>query len=982
MRNKSSILLFISLVILCALFCAGKTYAQFGPPVKRQPAEKTDEDPIPKRMEEKILKAAKEHNWDMVKQILRVYPELVNAKTSSVCPGMSGKVSLLHMAAHDGENKMVTFLLSKGVDIDIEDNHGWTPIFYAAKAGQSATVRRLAQRNAKMTVQDRTPILLLALASGDPETAQILQQKGATIDNPLLNAIIAKDAKTTKKLLLADPSLVSQKIQYMNSQPLQWAVLVGDADVIVILLDFDAKPQTNHYNLAHDTLPSEFYIAVRSGQLLIAEILSKKLDATAFSSSAIMIAAAESGSVKMIEWLLGKGATLELKNRKGISLMHFCGSPAVVKFLMEKGLTLKDINKDGTTPLHAAAREGRHEVVRCMLDAGAAIDLCNYRKDTPLHYAASEGHLETVKLLLEKGADINTTDSQNSTPLLKALLRHRKEVAEFLIAKKADVKTAGKYGQTALHAAAEMDAPEIVKAIIKNGADVNAYISHKPSMTIGSHQALYYPIEIACKAGNIEIVKLLLKNGADLQKSDTLAIALTNGWTDIALLLFNQYPDSVHPDRKHNSVYALISMSASVFKAFIQNAKDINKPDKDGETLLHYAARKGNNEIVGILLKKGADINAASKNGHTLTEAAGLSPNKKTYYRPIEYAAVHQYDETVKQMIEQGADLSKTAVLHIYIKRGDQKMCEYLLAAKGINLNSQDSSGDTPLHVAVFNRNSAMANILVQKGVDINKKNNKGETALYYAMTQFMGKNMDIITLLLSKGADVKTVNGQGETLLHIAVRTGHVKIIDVLLEKGLDINAKNKQGDTVLMQALRASRSHDTIKLLVEKGGDVKAKNNNGDTTLLRALDAKCDPETIKLLIDKGVDAKTANKDGQTPLHFAARKYKAEMSQLIIDKGGDAKAADKNGVTPMHNAAYNASKETIELLLKHGANPLAQDKNGKTPRDYAIKHMSHFHNDRDGLKTMFTEITKFLEQAEKDYQARQDAKDDPGENE
>ena len=54
-----------------------------------------------------------------------------------------------------------------------------------------------------------------------------------------------------------------------------------------------------------------------------------------------------------------------------------------------------------------------------------------------------------------------------------------------------------------------------------------------------------------------------------------------------------------------------------------ENGADINAKDKDGETVLMYAARGGNTDIVNLLLDKGAKVNATDKKKLLKHAAAG-----------------------------------------------------------------------------------------------------------------------------------------------------------------------------------------------------------------------------------------------------------------------------------------------------------------------------------------------------------------------
>ena len=97
--------------------------------------------------------------------------------------------------------------------------------------------------------------------------------------------------------------------------------------------------------------------------------------------------AAQKGDVQRLQWLIARGARLELKDWQG----H--------------------------TALHWASVAGRVETVRELLLRSAAVDAAAHNGATPLFFACGNGHLEVVRELLARGAAVDGATDDGDTPL-------------------------------------------------------------------------------------------------------------------------------------------------------------------------------------------------------------------------------------------------------------------------------------------------------------------------------------------------------------------------------------------------------------------------------------------------------------------------------------------------------------------------------------------------------------------------------------
>ena len=141
------------------------------------------------------------------------------------------------------------------------------------------------------------------------------------------------------------------------------------------------------------------------------------------------------------ELLVGKGAIVRARNRRGAEPLHYAadGSPGaessdpvaqgdLVVYLIEAGADPNALDKSGVAPLHRAVRTRASEAVSALIKNGADPRLMNKSGSTPLHLAvqntgrsdsgsdaAKEGQGRIIALLLEHGASATDTDANGKT---------------------------------------------------------------------------------------------------------------------------------------------------------------------------------------------------------------------------------------------------------------------------------------------------------------------------------------------------------------------------------------------------------------------------------------------------------------------------------------------------------------------------------------------------------------------------------------
>lgn len=115
-----------------------------------------------------------------------------------------------------------------------------------------------------------------------------------------------------------------------------------------------------------------------------------------------------------------------------------------------------------------------------------------------------------------------------------------------------------------------------------------------------------------------------------------------------------------------------------------------------------------------------------------------------------------------------------------------------LLRTNPADINTQDESDRTPLHIAAAFGDLMIVQALTLAGADVEIPDLWGNTALYTAAIG--GRTTCVVTLIHAR-ADIDAQNDMGNTPLHGAARNHHIATLQVLLNAGADTFLPNHQG-------------------------------------------------------------------------------------------------------------------------------------------------------------------------------------------
>jgi ankyrin repeat protein len=530
----------------------------------------------------------------------------LSALLHAAAPAMS-----LADAAMQGNKDAVRNLLKQGADVNTAQGDGMTALHWAAQKGDVDLAKTLLYAGANVKAATRvggyTP-LLIASKVGNAPMIEALVAGGADPASATMNGTTAlmfaaqagnADAVTA---LVARGADVNAKEKVKGETALMIAAAYGRADVIRVLTAKGADPKAT-------TKAMDLAAFNKEEQERFAQFQQQQAQAAARG---------------------GRGGAPE-PNRGGRGF-NPNAKPGIDR---QYNFTELVAYWGGMAPLHFAARQGQIDAAKALLEAGADI---NQRAEgdnsTPMLIAAINGHFDLAKLLLDKGADANAAQHNGVTPLYAAL--NCQWAAKAL------------YPQPRAYEQQQTSYLDLMKALLDKGADPNVRLTKKVWYSqydfdqSGVDEIGATPFWRAAYSADVDAMKLLVARGADFniptskgagrpRTGDIGERAVQDisglppipvGGPGVPPLLAAAGQGYGEGFAANHHRFAPGGMLAAVKYLVEALHVDVNAREHEGNTAIHNAAARGDNEMIQYLISKGADPKIVNRAGQTTVDMA------------------------------------------------------------------------------------------------------------------------------------------------------------------------------------------------------------------------------------------------------------------------------------------------------------------------------------------------------------------------
>ncbi|XP_065826102.1 death-associated protein kinase 1-like isoform X2 [Oscarella lobularis] len=634
----------------------------------------------------------------------------------------------LHVASFHGQTAVTEYLIDHcGVNVNEQNNDGWTSLMMACQEGHLDTVQLLVSKQCDINIRNKDGWTALHAASCKGQTAvteYLIDHCGVNADEQ------NNDGWTSLMMACQEGHL--DTVQLLVSKQCDINIRKKNSGTALHVASFYGKSAVTEYLIDH------------------CGVNVNDQDNDGWTS---LMLACPKGHFYTVRLLVSKQCDINIRTKDGWTALHvasFSGQTAVTEYLIDHcGVNVNDQNNDGRTSLMFACQKGHLDTVQLLVSKQCDINIRDKNGLTALHVASFNGQTAVTKYLIDHcGVNVDDQDNDGWTSLMCACQEGHLKTVQLLVSKQCDINIRTKNGSKTLHVASSNGQTAVTEYLIDHcGVNVD-------EQTNGGWTSLMH----ACQKGHLDTVQLLVSKQCDINIRDknsgtALHVASFNGQSAVAEYLID-----------HCGV-------------------NVDDQDNDGWTLLMYACKNGHLDTVQLLVSKQCNINirtkdgskalhVASSNGQTavteyLIDHCGVNVNEQNNdgWTSLMMACEEGHLDTVQLLVSKQCDINigtksgKTA-LFLSCSCGQNDIAEFLIKRKGLTFaqNSHDvllaalrncrfSSVQQLASCVLFDKMTVVNDVLLTRR---NKKDNN------FSEPQ-------LLSLLLARGASASVKNKHGK---------------------------------------------------------------------------------------------------------------------------------------------------------------------------------------------------------------------------
>ncbi|XP_065346430.1 serine/threonine-protein phosphatase 6 regulatory ankyrin repeat subunit C-like [Cloeon dipterum] len=831
-------------------------------------------------------------------------------------------LTLLMLAARDENLESCLFLLEKGESAEARTKFGVTLLHFAALNDENGIeiIRHLVNQkklDLKEEDVDGEEAIFYAVRKANFKVAQALLELQGVETKNLLHFVITRNRGDAAPTVHAwNPDLIKQ-VDSDKRNALHLAAEYSDLNVCKWLIGEGIEVASK---CVYGTALSRAALNKRHGEELVPFFHAQglNLNETSEVGCSPLHAALAVENIEVAQEMISLGASLQKHNYLFYCVMgNKLNSAKFVNGLDNTQITSRD--KDGRTALHVAAERADRVMCKWLIESGIPIySTCSRWKSSAMHHAVfNKRHGPSlVRYFFESGLNVNKKDKVMYTPIVHAVRSKNFEVAEELLSLGADLRWEKK-GVNVLH-----------HCIMSNNLEGAKFVHSKdPGLIKELGKEGMNALHFAAAHADLKMCEWLYEENVDVQASS---------------------------EKQRNNVLHFVACNKehgkSLVAFFESKAVNVNKRNKSSLTPLHAALLNENIEVVGELLKVGADIFVKLENDNILhfcilrekflsakfvvrINRELLREETNGGMTALHLAARVADVDFCKFLVKKGANFrakdQKNRSVSDMVPRGSSDKGKYFRSSDTVGEKNSLSIGEqqemsrfvektteglTPLMVAARDKDLLSCLEILIKEESVDAESPFGASLFHFAALNEEHGVEIVRHLIHSEGLDIKKTDVDGEEAIFYAVRKGNFRVAKVLLEMR-DAETNNLLHFVIIHQRSEFVPSVHAWNPELIKETDLVSRN------ALHLAAEYADLITCKWLIGHGIDVASKSYFG-TALHLASLN-KIHGQELVIyfaSQNLDLNEKSESGFRPVHAALALENIAVAEELLRLGA--------------------------------------------------------------